>query len=517
MRCTLLGLRLHLLGAIVGMAVTALALPSMLRAQPRPAQVRLLDAHNTPLDPARDALGVAQVITNDGTLPSGFSEALTSPEPNDIRLEVSDPALPQRELFAEIESLDARTLARRSLLRLALRRETPGAAYRSRFVRLVGDAVDLHAPGTADQTLLVALRDVVRIRYQGPTGEVLLSLRVGRPGREDGPLAARLARLHVHILRIAADGPTVVGQDIASALSLLRAEILVANQIWLQCGLTFGDPAEVAVEIVAPPPPCLLAVANGDGLPAAGGGEARFAVDGRVFGPIVTQHGATPLQTASDLARTLRAAGLAVQLSENPRTRGGAGASADLIVRHVDGSLATITRAPGTPLSTDSRQTISIGAVDLYDGLEEFDNMNAQVGTLEERTLVKALSDEDPATIDLFVVNRFTQATRQGEAFIAQPDSTITNTVILDRQGLRHLPLAWTLAHELGHVLLYDPMHPDSVGPDRPWLLMDADNSRGTVNGPKRLRPSECRRMRQAARHKKVPLLLPYDVSTDAK
>jgi hypothetical protein len=41
---------------------------------------------------------------------------------------------------------------------------------------------------------------------------------------------------------------------------------------------------------------------------------------------------------------------------------------------------------------------------------------------------------------------------------------------------------------------------------------MDADNGRGTVNGPKRLRPEECTRIRRVAEQAQSPLLVPYDV-----
>jgi hypothetical protein len=61
-------------------------------------------------------------------------------------------------------------------------------------------------------------------------------------------------------------------------------------------------------------------------------------------------------------------------------------------------------------------------------------------------------------------------------------------------------------------VLLDDALHPDNIGPDRPWLLMDADNGRGTVNGPKRLRADDCARMRARA----GGLLTPYDVDVAA-
>jgi len=138
--------------------------------------------------------------------------------------------------------------------------------------------------------------------------------------------------------------------------------------------------------------------------------------------------------------------------------------------------------------------------------------MTATSGTLEERTLIKALSDEDPGTLELFVVNRFTHGTRQGEAFIAASGGSIGNVVVLDRNGLRQGNTAWTMAHEAGHVLLDTALHPDNVGPDRPWLLMDADDNRGTASGPKRLTLDDCKRMRHVNGRLGPPsLLTPYD------
>ncbi|HEX7478608.1 MAG TPA: hypothetical protein VF331_12430 [Polyangiales bacterium] len=477
------------------------------------ASVHLLDHANHALDPAHDALGVSLAITNDGTLPASFDFGATSRDEHDLRIEVVDAAISGDETYAALSSFAPDAKNPRSELQVALHRAGSGQAFRSQFVRLVGDAVDLAAPGSANRTLLVALRDVLRVRYQGPHGTVEQTLRIGRPGDEDGPLAARLVRLAVHVLRIVPSGPPVIGSDEQSALELVRAEIRGANEIWLQCSLTFGDPAEVSTELADPPPATLLAVADDDGLPAAGGGEIRFELEGKTIGPIATLRGQTPAQTAEAIATAVRAAGFAASVSQNPRTRRGAGPSADVLVHRKDGGFVKLAALPQRAVSTDRRQQVTIGSVDLLDGLEEFDNTTALAGTLEERTLVKALADDDPTTIDLFIVNRFTQATRQGEAFIAASRGAIGNTVILDRQGLRQAALAWTLAHELGHVLLDDPLHPDNIGPDRPWLLMDADNSRGTVNGPKRLRASECERVRSVAKHAKTPLLLPYDAT----
>jgi hypothetical protein len=304
----------------------------------------------------------------------------------------------------------------------------------------------------------------------------------------------------------------VIGRDDRDALAQMRKQLSAANEIWLQCNLSFGDPAEASMEIVSPPPPTLLSISNEDGLPARGGGELRFRVSGRSIGPIVTLAGARPLETAQAIVHELHTRGFYATASENLPTRSGAGGSADVLVHAADGSLVHIDAEPGQALSTDARQSLVIGAVDLGDGLQEFDNMTAQVGSLEERTLIKALRDDDPRSIDLFVVNQFTGATRQGEAFIADPEGAITNVVLIDRNGLKHAPLAWTLAHELGHVLMDDPLHPDNVGPDRPWLLMDADSGRGTVDGPKRLRSQDCQRLRNAAREAHFPLLVPFDI-----
>ena len=64
------------------------------------------------------------------------------------------------------------------------------------------------------------------------------------------------------------------------------------------------------------------------------------------------------------------------------------------------------------------------------------------------------------------------------------------------------------MAHEIGHVLLNQPLHPDNVGPDRPYLLMDSDNNRGTVNGPKRLDAADCQRVRHESGVDELPALL---------
>jgi len=474
-----------------------------------------LDARNRPLDRHKDALQVSSFVTNGPTLPRENVYAGTSLAPTDVRVQVDDPDAPPGA-FATLESR-TRLGALRASLRLPLERPSQGMPLRSAYVRLVADDTDARARGAETRTLRVALRDVVSVKYEAGPRSLTAELRVSHPGDSERPEAARQARVHVHVLRASPEGMPVIGRTPAEALAMMRRQLSAANEIWLQCNLSFGEPAEAAMEVVSPPPPTLLSVANEDGLPARGAGELRFRIDGHKIGPIRTREGAPPVETARDIARAIDAAGFHATVTENLSTRSGAGPSADVLVRTHAGALVTIEPMVGFPLSSDLRQRLSIGKVDLGDGLQEFDNMTAQVGSLEERTLIKALADEDPQTIDVFVVNHFTAATRQGEAFIADPAGPITNTVIIDRNGLRHAPLAWTLAHELGHVLMNDPLHPDNIGPDRPWLLMDADSGRGTVDGPKRLRPQDCQRMRDTAKRAKVPLLLPFDTQSNAR
>jgi hypothetical protein len=474
-------------------------------------ELALLGSENQSLSAARDGLSVSHRVTNDRSLPRGTDYDAQSPDPDNVRVQILDAAAQGKRLAARLEVVSGDGSRTRSSLDLTLMRPDVGQPFRSRFVRLVGDPVDLQARGVAGQTLQVSLRDQVRIVYDTPLGHVRQVLRVGRPGDEAGPTAARQAMLRVVVLRAYQAGPPVIGADDMSALRIVREELVLANQIWLQCHVTFGVPTEISVAIADPPGPTLLSVSDGDGLPAAGG-SIRFRVDGHSVGPIETTSGASPQDTALRLAQALRAAGFDARVTINPAAVFGAGASADVMVRRRSGDFAEVQPIEGVPLTSDKQQRIAIGSVDLGDGLEEFDNMTAQAGTLEERTLIKALSDDDPGSIELFIINRFTHGTRQGEAFIAASSGPITNSVVLDRNGLRQRQTAWTMAHELGHVLLNQPLHPDNVGADLPMLLMDSDNNRGTVNGPKRLLASECLRVRHEAGSRAAPpLLRAYD------
>jgi hypothetical protein len=205
--------------------------------------------------------------------------------------------------------------------------------------------------------------------------------------------------------------------------------------------------------------------------------------------------------------------GLVAIVSPNARIGPGLGPSVDVSLRRKDGALVAVDGERGQPLSTDATLSVRIGSVDLSDGLEHFTDLDAMAGTLEERTLVKALDDGDPATIEVIVVPLFAGGGRIGESFIASDLSSVRNVVLLDRAGIRARKSSLTLAHELGHVLMDMPGHPDDYGVDTPTLLMDSDAADASPFGPRRISLEECARVvRQAGPRARLPMLVEWPI-----
>jgi hypothetical protein len=467
----------------------------------------LLDAENRRIDPRLRSVGVSRAITNDASLPRRTTFLGSSPDPENVRIEVFDPSKRGLRAQAMIVSEDPATGRPYDRRTLTLTRPREDGPFRSEFIRLVSDVMDQEAPGVGHRVLRVGLRQVLRVEYEALGGAVGTSVRVGRPGDEEGTDAARRAALRIRILRHRPGGVPAVGGDDETAIRIARDQVRIANEVWLQCYVDFGPPGAADVAVVDPPPPSMLSFADGSALPARGGGLVRFRANGQRI-RVETRPGALPIDTALTVREALLAHGLVGEVTENPPAEFGAGRSADVVVRDARGALALLAEDGNAPVSTDGRQTVVIAEVDLTDGLQEFDNMTAAAGTLEERALIKMLADRDASTIDVFVVSRFTSGTRQGEAFIESDGGAIVNTVLLDRNGIRQEREAWTQSHEIGHVLLDMPFHPDNVGPDRPWLLMDADSSQGLVTGPKRLTLPECHRVRARSGVHALPALL---------
>jgi hypothetical protein len=279
--------------------------------------------------------------------------------------------------------------------------------------------------------------------------------------------------------------------------------------MWGACGVSFGPLDQLDAAVVDPPRPHLLAMGCDHGLPASGG-TVRFRVEGREISAKLGA-GMIPEAAARVVAQAIGAAGFGARVSRNPTIASGAFGSADVLVRTRRGELATIEPPASGPLSSDATMSACIGRVDLDDGLQHFTDIDAIAGTVEERALIKAFDDGDPTTIEVFFIPSFAGGGRIGESFIAADGGTLRNLLIEDRAGVRADRSSFALAHELGHILLDDPGHPDDFGADTPTRLMDADAANPSVYGPRRLLVDECvRALRQSGPHAPVPLLQPW-------
>ncbi len=469
--------------------------PSPLREIPLfGVRITFLNGQNRPL---RES-GVSQEVTNNATLPRSIDYDALSPDIHNLRVQVQDGRFGASPLPSR-PKLHMKSTGVGDSLSLEHQYSPKYQALRSSWVRLVGDHIDREAPGVTGHTLRVALGQRIEAHYGAGTatvGEQSFSqgLALGT-GEAHTPVAE--GALRFVILRHRPGGVPAVGRDEGSAVQIAREQVHIANTIWLQCGIHFGAPEDVEVKVEDPPGPSLISFSNGHGLPAKGGGVIRVEVGGVAVPALTTGAGELPVSVALRLAQSLQAAGFRTRVTENATTSFGAGPSADLVAYEQDGPVAKVRPQGSLPLSTDGRMHVHIGQVELGDGLHNFDNATARTGTLEERTLLKVLKDRDDRTVDIFVVPRFSSPSRLGEAFMSTDGSAVSRSVIMGREGIRQQRQAWTQAHELGHILLSHPYHPDNMGPDQPWRLMDADSTAGLVNGPKRLTAEECARVRR--------------------
>lgn len=378
-------------------------------------------------------------------------------------------------------------------------------------LRLVIDDVDRNHPLVADRSIKAEVGGAIVVRSGGRKAQMIRVL--GPRASPVGPIGRLRATLRPLVVRVSPGGAPAIGGTDAGAVIALRAELAAASAIWGQCGLTFGDSRTLEVRLVDPPPSHLVAIGDGLGI-AASGGEIRLRADGRPIA-VPTARGASPDRVAWDLAHAAERAGLTAIVSPNAQIGPGLAPSVDVSLRRKDGALVAV-EAPGdAPLSSDATLSVRIGSVDLSDGLQHFTDMDAMAGTLEERTLLKAVDDGDPTTIEVVVVPLFAGGGRIGESFIGSDLSSVRNVVLLDRAGIRARKSSLTLAHELGHVLMDLPGHPDDYGPDTPSLLMDSDAADASPFGPRRITTGECARVVRQAGPKvaRVPLLADWPLS----
>lgn len=374
-------------------------------------------------------------------------------------------------------------------------------------LRLVADDVDRHHPLVAVRSLKAEVGGAIVVR--DATGKKLQAIRVAGPRRTSaGPIGRYRLTIRPVVMRLTPGGAPSVGGNDAGAIASVKQELSVASSTWGQCGLTFGTNAELAVKLANPPPSYLVALGDDVGLPATGG-DVQLKIEGKNV-HFTLKSGWSTRQAGLELQRVATAAGFKAAVSENARISSGASPSVDVLLRKADNSFASAELVS----TTEKTMTVRVGAVDLSDGLQHFGDTDSVAGTLEERTLVKSVDDGDPRTIEVIVVPFFGGGGRIGESFIGSDGSSMRNVVIIDRAGVRARRTSLTLAHELGHVILDEPGHPDDYGIDTPTLLMDSDASDASPFGPRRITSEDCARaVRQSGPNGRTPLLTEWKLT----
>jgi hypothetical protein len=364
-------------------------------------------------------------------------------------------------------------------------------------IRLVADSLERGHPALQRRAIQAELGGVLRLGFGQKTR---LELPVTAP-RELGPAARYRARLRVLVLRRKRGGPPALGGSDTEAKRIMRQELASAAAIWGQCGIDLGVGSSSSVEVVDPPTSAIVEVGCGVGQPASGG-QLRVALGARHV-VVETHAGDSPVSVALRLADALKE-GKSPRVFENERVAADAASTAELLLEgRAAARIASLS-------SSDPTLPVCLGRVDLNDGLTHFADGDAFSGTLEERALLRGLDDGDARTVEVVVIPSFERGERIGESFIVSPGSSLPNAVIVDRTAIAAGARSFALAHELGHVLLAMPGHPDDFGVDQSWSLMDSDVADATLFGPRRLSLADCRRaLTQTGPSALVPILEP--------
>jgi hypothetical protein len=456
------------------------------------------------VDPTR--LHASMERTAPGAAPSDAAAAFDDPDALRVHVsgdEAAPPVVVAQSYGSTGKALD--TLEHLPLSPVACRAGEGAHCWSSAPLRLVVDDTDRLQPLVLGRSLRGEVGGALAIRAGG---RKLQGIRIAGPRSSPaGPIGRYRVHVRPFVFRVAPGGAPAFGGTDERATSIARSELGLASSTWGQCGVTLGTTADIAVKIVDPPLPSLLSFGDDAGLPASGG-ELHLRADGKTV-VVSWPAGLEVSAVAGKVAAALESAGLKVIVSPNARIGPGAGPSTDLLVHRRGG--APVLLEPSTrdePLCTDPTLAVRLGAVDLSDGLQHFGDVDAVAGTLEERALVKSIDDGDPTTIDLVFVPFFGGGGRIGESFIGSDASSVENVVLLDRAGVRARRSSFTVAHEMGHVLLDIPGHPDDYGLDTPSSLMDSDAADASAFGPRRLSTEECARViRESGPGARTPLL----------
>lgn len=354
-------------------------------------------------------------------------------------------------------------------------------------LRLVFDERDRAHPSAAHRSLRAVPGGALVARVDG---RKVASIRVGGPSGGPEPAIERLAlHLRAVLVRESPSGPPPIERSTARAIVRARQELAVAVAVWGQCGVALAPSVADDVLVVDPPRAGLVAFGDPLGLTASGG-EVVARAGGRTIRARVDR-GATPLESAHRFAAAARAVGLDASIAPAARRASAALPSADVLLRDGAGHLVDVVDLA----TTDRTLEVLAPHLALADGLAHFVDDNATAGAVAERALLRPLLRADERAIVVVVVPSYAGGTRLGESFLRGDRSTLRDLVVIDRAALERRAYSYTLAHELGHVLLDSPGHPDDYGRDTPDRLMDSDASDASVFGPRRISSAECARV----------------------
>jgi hypothetical protein len=258
---------------------------------------------------------------------------------------------------------------------------------------------------------------------------------------------------------------------------------------WGQCGISLASPDESDVVVVDPPRAGLVAFGEPLGLTASGG-EVVARAGGRTIRARIAR-GASPLEGAHGFAAAARSVGLDAAVSPVARRGSSSAAGADVLLRDGAGRVVDVAELA----SSDATLEVVAPRVTLADGLAHFVDDNASAGAVTERALLRPLLRPDERAVLVVVIPSYAGGTRLGESFLRGDRTTLRDIVVVDRAALERRAFSFALAHELGHVLLDSPGHPDDYGRDTPHRLMDSDASDASVFGPRRISADECARV----------------------
>jgi hypothetical protein len=381
------------------------------------------------------------------------------------------------------------------------KRAKPGLkVFRSRYLRLVTNKTDFDtlapnkqalfvgpmadgAAGAADEIEVLDQR--VRAEFQlasCPAGSAKCTLVAELPVGDES--RQRRVKAAVHVLRNGRGGAGVVtvAQARQSVLDFVR-EIYAQAEL----GPKLVDPKVRLVE----PPGNMIAISDRLGLRAEGGKtlSVRVRVDaGDNTVSITTVAGHTPRQTAERLAAQIRSAtGTDARVSTNPPITGRAIGSADVLVGDPQTQNVRL-----TIVTSDDRQR---GVVARIAGtvITEFGGDDANVGTLDERVLVKNY-DSGSDRIDTFIVGSLS-AGSFGEAFnpstsdpkSRRPKPPMVNSVIVDGGTQSTTTNAHTtVPHEWAHVLM-DTVHILNPSTELLFVGSPVGANEQVVNAPRRI------------------------------